>query len=79
MFYPIAIPSLMQGALIGANGTDPTIPYSPDWTRRLGSALWSIARRNQRQSRPPRGESRRNVTGRAVHTPVIPPGWHPPV
>ena len=52
LFYPIAVPSLMQGALIGARGTDPTIPYSPGWSRRLGSALWSIARRNQQPQAP---------------------------
>jgi|SoimicmetaTmtLMB_FD_contig_71_333729_length_448_multi_2_in_0_out_0_1 hypothetical protein len=50
MFYPVDVPGLVQSALIGANGSDPTIPYSPGWPRRLGSSLWSIARRNQRQS-----------------------------
>ena len=50
LVYPIAVPSVMQGALIGASGTDPTIPYSPGWSRRLWSALWATARRNQRQS-----------------------------
>ena len=50
MFYPVDVPGLLQSALIGANGSDPTIPYSPGRPRRLGSALWSIARRNRRQS-----------------------------
>ena len=50
MLYPVDVPGLVQSALIGANGSDPTIPYSPGWPRRLGSGLWSIARRNQRQS-----------------------------
>jgi hypothetical protein len=48
MLYPF--PNLMQSALIGANGSDPTIPYSPGWPQRLGSSLWSIVRRNQPQS-----------------------------
>ena len=52
MFYPVDVPGLVHSALIGANGSDPTIPYSPGWPRRLGSASWSIARRNRRQSRP---------------------------
>ena len=50
MFYPVVVPGLFQSALIGANGSDPTIPYSPGWPRRLGSFIWSIARRDQRQS-----------------------------
>ena len=51
MFYPVDVPGLVQSAVIGANGSDPTIPYSPGWPRRLGTALWSVTRRNQRQSR----------------------------
>ena len=51
--YPVDVPGLLQSALIGANGSDPTIPYSPGWPRRLGSALWLIARREQRQSPAP--------------------------
>jgi hypothetical protein len=50
--YPVDVPGLLQSALIGANGSDPTIPYSPGWPRRLGSALWLIARREQRESPP---------------------------
>jgi hypothetical protein len=47
MFYPVDVPGLMQSHLVGANGSDPTIPYSPGRPRRLGRALWSIARRNR--------------------------------
>jgi hypothetical protein len=50
MLYPVNVPGLLLSALIGANGSDPTIPYSPGWPRRLGSALSSIARRNQQQA-----------------------------
>ncbi len=50
MFYPVDVPGLLQSAHIGANGSDPTIPYSPGWPRRLGSALRSLAGRNQQQS-----------------------------
>ena len=50
MFYPVDVPGLVQSAVIGANGSDPTIPYSPGWPKRLGNAVWSVARRNQRQS-----------------------------
>jgi hypothetical protein len=46
LLYPINVPGLLQNALIGANGSDPTIPYSPGRSRRLGSTLSSIARRN---------------------------------
>jgi hypothetical protein len=52
LLYPINVPGLLQSALIGANGSDPTIPYSPGSLRRLASALPSIAQRNQRQSPP---------------------------
>ena len=50
MLYPVNVPGLMQNALIGANGSDPTIPYSPGWPQRLGSSLRSIVRRDRRQS-----------------------------
>jgi hypothetical protein len=50
LLYPINVPGLLRSALTGANGSDPTIPYSPSWARRLGSALSSIVRRNRRQA-----------------------------
>ena len=50
MYYPVDVPGLVNNHLFGARVDDPTIPYSPGWPRRLGGALWSLARRNQRQS-----------------------------
>jgi hypothetical protein len=55
--YPVDVPGLLKSALIGANGSDPTIPYSPGWPRRLGSALWLMARRNQQQPPPARSST----------------------
>jgi hypothetical protein len=45
MFIPIDVPGAMRRNLIGAFADDPTIPYSPSWSRRLGDAVRSVAQR----------------------------------
>jgi len=50
--YPVDVPGLVQSALIGANGSDPTIPYSPGRARRLATAAGSVVRRRQSPPAP---------------------------
>jgi len=43
--YPIDVPSLMRRSLIGMNGDDPTLPYTPSRRRRLVEPLRAVVRR----------------------------------
>jgi hypothetical protein len=43
--YPIDVPHLMRRSLIGMNGDDPTLPYSPPRRRRLVEPLRAVVRR----------------------------------
>ena len=45
MFIPVDVPGAMRRNLIGAFADDPTIPYSPGWSRRFVGAVRSVARR----------------------------------
>jgi hypothetical protein len=45
MFIPVDVPGSIRRNLIGAFADDPTIPYSPGWSRRLAGAVRSVARR----------------------------------
>jgi hypothetical protein len=43
--YPINVPYLMRRGLIGMNGDDPTLPYTPSRRRRLVEPLRAVVRR----------------------------------
>jgi len=45
MFIPVDVPGSIRRNLIGAFADDPTIPYSPGWSRRFAGAVRSVARR----------------------------------
>jgi len=45
MFIPVDVPGAMRRNLIGAFADDPTIPYSPSWSRRFAGAVRSVGRR----------------------------------
>jgi len=52
MFYPVNVPGVMRRSLNGAFASDPTIPDTPSWRRRLAGTVQSIARRSDRDTRP---------------------------
>lgn len=45
MFIPVDVSGSMRRNLIGAFADDPTIPYSPSWSRRFAGAVRSLAQR----------------------------------